>query len=173
MTNKSVCSLLLLVTSATLMGQSNDSAYLKIRTNTGRTGVFVDGKYVGPVANFRSVRKYAVAPGKHEIKLSEPRFEEAVVTQEFQAGKTTVVRQILKPLPLANPPFGVLRVKSPDKFAAVYVNEKFYGHAGEFNNATQGILLPPGDYNVRVEPLSRSPVSQKVQIQAEKTVIVK
>jgi hypothetical protein len=154
------------------MGQSKD-AYLKVKVNTGRAGVFVDGKYLGPAANFRFARKYAVAPGRHEIKLSEPRFEDAVTAQEFQAGKTTVVSQTLKPVPLAKGPFGLLRVKNPDKYAAVYINEKFYGHAGEFNNMMQGIELPPGEYSVRVEPVSGSPVNQKVKIEANQTFIVK
>ncbi len=173
MIHRSACSVLLLVASATLMGQSKDTAYLKVKTNTGRAGVFVDGKYLGPSANFRAAKKYAVTPGKHEIKLSDPRFEDVVTSQDFQAGKTTVVEGTLKPLPLAKGPFGVLRVSSPDKFAAVYINEKFYGHAGEFNNVTQGILLPPGQYDVRVEPHSGSPVTSVAVIEAGKAVIVK
>lgn len=173
MTNRSACSLLLLAMSAALMAQPKETAYLKVKTNTGRTGVFVDGKYVGPVANFRFARKYAVTPGKHEIKLSEPRFEEAAVTQEFQAGKTTVVRQTLTPLPEPKGPFGVLRVQCEDKFAAVYLNGKFYGHAGEFNNVAQGIQLPAGEYTVRVEPTAGEPFYGKVQVQEGKALIFK
>jgi hypothetical protein len=172
MTHRSACSLLLLIASATLMGQSKD-AYLKVKVNTGRAGVFVDGKYLGPAANFRCARKYAVTPGKHEIRLSEPRFEDAVATQEFPAGKTTVVAQTLKPVAPAKGPFGLLRVKNPDKYAAVYINDKFYGHAGEFNNVMQGIKLPAGEYDVRVEPASGSPVKQKVKIEENQSFILK
>jgi hypothetical protein len=172
MTYRSVCSLLLLVASSSLMGQSKD-AYLKVKANTGRTGVFVDGKYLGPAANFRFARKYAVSPGKHEIRLSEPRFEEVTTTQEFQAGKTVVVTQVLKPVAPAKGPFGLLRVKHADKYAAVYINDKFYGHAGEFNNAMQGIKLPAGEYAVRVEPVSGSPIKQKVKIEANQSFILK
>ncbi len=173
MTHRSACSLLLLVSSVALMGQSRDTAYLKVKANTGRAGVFVDGKYLGPAANFRVAKKYAVTPGKHEIKLSEPRFKEAVVTEDFQAGKTTVIKQTLEPLPLATGPFGVLRVHNADKFAAVYINQKFYGHAGEFNNVTQGILLPPGDYDVRIEPASGNPLEATAHIEAGKAIIVR
>jgi hypothetical protein len=35
-----------------LAAQAKGDAYLKCDVNPGRTGVFVDGKYVGPAANF-------------------------------------------------------------------------------------------------------------------------
>jgi hypothetical protein len=64
-------------------------------------------------------------------------------------------------------------VKNADKFAAVYVNGKFYGHVDEFSNSSQGLLLPAGEYAVRVEPVSGgSPVEKKVQLDVGKTVIV-
>ena len=105
--------------------------------------------------------------------MGDPRYEEAVTKVTVTAGKKTVVAETLKPVPLAKPPFGVLRTESADKFTAVYINGKFFGHVGEFNNSAQGLLLPPGEYEVRLEPASGAPVSQKVKIEAHKTVIVK
>ena len=49
-----------------------------------------------------------------------------------------------------------------------------FGHADEASNFAQGILLNPGEYEVRIEPVSGgSPVVQKVKIEADKTTIVK
>jgi hypothetical protein len=146
---------------------------LKVKANTGRAGVFVDGKYLGPAGNFGSARTYSVAAGEHELKLAEPRYEEVTTKINVAAGKKTVIEQTLKPRALAKPPYGRLRTECADKFAAVYINTHFYGHAGEYNNSMQGLLLPPGEYDVRIEPSSGSPISQKVKIEAEKTVIVK
>jgi|SRR5581483_3416521 len=56
------------------MGQENGS--LCVKANTGRAGVFLDGKYLGPAANFRVARTYSVAAGDHEVKLADPRYEE-------------------------------------------------------------------------------------------------
>lgn len=149
------------------------SGYIKTSVNPGRAGVFIDGKYVGPAANFRIARKYAVAPGEHEVRLVDPRYEEVVTKVVVEPGKTTTVRQTLKPVATAKPPFGRLRISHPDKFAAVYVNDKYFGHADEFSNFAQGILLKPGEYEVKVEPVSGGqPVSQKVTIEANKVVIV-
>lgn len=164
---------LLVCACAPLFAQQGGTGYIKTKVNPGRAGVFVDGKYVGPAANFKVARKYAVAPGEHEIRLVDPRYEEAVTKVNVQAGKTTTVAQTLKPVPPAKPPFGVLRVVHQDKFAAVYINGKYYGHADEFSNFAQGIKLNPGEYEVKVEPLSGAPKTEKVKIEADKTTIVK
>jgi len=160
---------------ACAFAQQQDTGFLKTKVDPGRAGVFVDGKYVGPAANFRIGRKYALPAGQHEVKLVEPRYEEFSTTVTITAGKTTVLRQAMKALPPATGPFGRLRVFYPaDKFAAVYVNDHFYAHAGETNNCVQGILMVPGEYKVRVEPVSGgSPISQTVTIVAGQTAIVK
>jgi len=157
-----------------VLGQQN-TGYLKTTVNPGRAGVFIDGKYVGPAANYRISRKYAVAPGEHEIKLEEPRYEEIVTKATIQAGKTTTLSQTMKALPEAKPPFGRLRtVAPPDKFTAVYINGHFMGHAGEFNNSVQGLLLNPGTYTVKFVPANGTEgKEQQVTIEADKTTIAK
>ena len=113
-------------------------------------------------------RKYVVAAGEHEVKLSEPRYEDVVTKVTIQAGKTAQLAQTMKALPLAKPPFGRLRTISADKFAAVYVNGKFMGHAGEFNNPVQGLLLNPGAYTVKIGEGQE----EQVKIEADKVTIV-
>ena len=164
----------LLVCAAVTPSSAQGTGYLKAKVGPGRAGVFVDGKYVGPAANFGMSRKYQVAAGEHEIKVADPRYEEWTTKVRVESGKTATISQSLKPLPLAQPPFGTLRVKCDDKYAAVYVNGRFFGHAGEFNNPTQGLLLNPGSYEVRVEPTAGGkPSSEKVTIAADKTAIVR
>jgi len=126
--------------------------YLKANIDPGRAGVFVDGKYLGPATNFGVARKYALTPGEHELKLVDPRYEELATTVQIREGKVTDLWEELKPLPEPKPPFGTLRIICPDKFAAVYLNGRFYGHADEFSNEYQGLLLNPGEYEVRVVP---------------------
>src|SRR5581483_1727639 len=89
------------------LAQGNGS--LCVKANTGRAGVFVDGKYMGPAANFRVARTYAVAAGEHEVKLADPRYEELTTKVTIATGKKTTIHQTLKELPLAKPPFGRLR----------------------------------------------------------------
>jgi len=155
-----------------LAAQQNGGS-LCVKANPGRAGVFVDGKYLGPAANFRIARTYAVAAGEHEVKLVDPRYEEVTKKVTIQAGKKTTISETLKALPVPKGPFGNLRTENPDKFAAVYVNEKFMGHVDEFSNSSQVLALPPGDYTVKIVPAAGQPVEQKVKIEAHKTIIVK
>jgi hypothetical protein len=164
--------LLVAVTSIPVVGQQS-AGYLKTKVDPGRAGVFIDGKYVGPAGNFGIGRKYAVATGEHEVKLLEPRYEDVVTKVTIQAGKTTKLAETMKALPPPKPPFGRLRTMAPDKFAAVYVNGKFMGHAGEFNNSVQGLMLNPGAYTVKIVPVSGGEGhEEQVKIEAEKVTIV-
>ncbi len=145
---------------------------LKVKVDPGRAGVFVDGKYLGPAANFGMTRTYTVAAGQHEVKLVDPRYQEVVTNVTIEAGKKSVVKEQMTALPVPKPPFGTIRTHSSDKYAAVYINGKYYGHNDEFDNFAQGLLLPPGEYEVRIEPASGAPVVKKVTVVADKTVLV-
>jgi PEGA domain len=162
-----------LLASASLACLAADTGRLKTEIDPGRAGVFIDGKYVGPAANFKMARTYELSPGEHEIRLAEPRYEDIVTKVMITAGKKTVVKESMKALPPAKPPFGKLRVENPDHFAAVYVNGHFMGHVDEFSNFAQALLLNPGTYEVRIAPLNGAPVIKSVTIEADKTVVVK
>jgi hypothetical protein len=163
---------LIAVSSLPLAGQQN-TGFLKTEVNPGRAGVFVDGKYIGPAGNFGISRKYSIASGEHEVRLLEPRYEEIVTKVTIQPGKTTKLAETMKALPPAKPPFGILRTTSPNKFAAVYVNGRFMGHAGEFNNSVQGLKLNPGDYKVKiVQPGAMDAPEEQVKIETDKVTMV-
>lgn len=169
------CSVALLVTVAVTptLAQEN-TGHLKVKVNPGRAGVFIDGKYVGPAANFRVGRKYAVLSGDHEVRLSEPRYEDLVTKIRIEPGKTTTLKQTMRSVPVAQPPFGALRTFSSDKFAAVYVNGRYMGHADEFSNSAQGLKLNPGEYAVKIVPVgSDTGREENVKIEARKTSIVR
>jgi hypothetical protein len=147
---------------------------LKTKVNPGRAGVFVDGKYMGPAANFRIGRKYALPVGEHEVRLSEPRYEDHVTKVSIQAGKTFTLRQTLKPLAPAKPPFGLLRTVYPEKYAAVYVNTKFMGHVDEFDNGSEGLKLNPGEYQVKIVPVAGGAgCEEKIRIETDKVTVVR
>jgi hypothetical protein len=165
---------ILLTASAPLCAQQAGSGFLKVKANPGRAGVFVDGKYLGPAANFRMARKYAVAVGEHELVLREPRYQEYKAAVKIEAGRTTTVSQSLQPRTLASPPFGSLKVKGFEKYAAVFVNEAYMGHADEFDGPNERLLLNPGDYNVKVtSQAGRSLLEQKVTIQQDKVLVLR
>ena len=134
----------LLSTAGVLPAQQGTTAFLKTNINPGRAGVFVDGKYVGPAGNFRIGRKYALPAGQHQVKLVDPRFEEFNTTVDLKAGKTTKLAEALKPLPPPKGPFGGLRTPVPDKYAAVYINEKFLRPRGRVQQFVTKADAPGG-----------------------------
>lgn len=171
---KYFCSAASLFLFASTASWAANTGKLKTEIEPGRAGVFVDGKYLGPAANFKVAKTYDLAPGEHELKLEEPRYEEIVKKVTIVAGKKTVVKETMKAREVAKPPFGKLRTENPDHFAAVYVNGQFMGHVDEFSNFAQTLLLNPGSYEVKIVPLNGgTPVTKTVTIEANKTTIVK
>jgi len=171
---KHLCSLAALLLACTSAFAADATGSLKTKIQPGRAGVFIDGKYVGPAANFKKARTYQVAPGEHEVRLVEPRYEEIVKKVTITTGKKTEIAETMKALTPAKPPFGLLRIEHPDHFAAVYVNGRYMGHVDEFSNFAQGLQLNPGTYEVKVVPLSTgSPLTQTITLEANKTTLVK
>jgi PEGA domain len=165
----------LLNLSRVAVGQK-DVGYLKVDANPGRAGVFVDDKYLGPAANFRVDRKYALSPGQHTVRFSEPRYKDHTTTINIEAGKTTKLTSVMEKLPVPQPPYGMLHVvKGPhSKFSAVFINGQFMGHVGEYDNSLQGELIKPGEYEVKiVSPEGKVIHEEKISIKADQTTTVR
>ncbi|MEP7363719.1 MAG: PEGA domain-containing protein [Acidobacteriota bacterium] len=155
-------------------GSGSGTGYLKTSVDPGRAGVFVDGKYMGPAANFKIARKYTLTVGEHEVRIVDPRYQEVTRKVSIAQGKTTTIAEKLTPVPLATPPFGKLRTDGFAKFSAVYINDKFYGHTDEFNNFAQAMLLNPGEYKIRIVPVDGGAAHEEtIKIEADKLTIVK
>ena len=147
---------------------------LKTKVSPSRAGVFIDGKYVGSAANFRRARKYTLTAGEHEILLSDPRYEDLKTKSTIHPGETITLSEHLRALPTPQGPFGRMRTVGFDKYAAVYLNGKFYGHADELSNFAQGLLIKPGEYTVRVESMNGAPAhEEKLKIEEGKVSIVR
>jgi hypothetical protein len=166
--------LIILLGSFSVSAEESGTGYLKVKAHPSKAGVFFDGKYVGPAANFGSARKYAVAPGEHEITLSDPRYQDFSTKVKIEAGKTTTLSQSLQPGTLADPPYGAVRIQGgSSKFDAVFLNDKFMGHVDEFDNFAQGLLLKPGEYTLKVvSPSGKQELEQRITIEENKTTRV-
>lgn len=146
---------------------------LKVHAIPDHAGVYVDGKHLGPAANFGMTRKYTVAVGDHELKISDPRYEDLTQKITISAGKTTNIEAKLKALDMPKPPYGHLRVTGADKYAEVYLTGKYMGHAGEFNNPFQKLSVPPGSYDLKVVSPAGKAYEEKITLTADKTTVVK
>jgi len=153
--------------------QKADVGYLVTDVKPTRTCVFVDGQYLGPAASSRIPCKYALAPGEHQLLLTDPRCEDYTTSIQIEAGKTLKVERTLTSLPAPQPPFAILKIKSDSKFDGVWLNGKFVGHADEFDNPFQKLSLPPGEYTVRIASAGgQTKHEEKVILAADKETVV-
>ncbi len=153
---------------------AQNAGKLKTTVNPGRTGIFVDGKYLGPAANFKKSRTYAVPAGEHEVLLTEPRYKDYTTKVTIEPGKTFHLKYAMEALPIPKGPFGRLRITTGknDKFSPVYINNKFMGHVDEFSNPEQGLLIPPGDYEVKIVINEANPKIEKVSIKENQVTTI-
>ena len=143
----------------TAFGQQTGT--LKLKTPTGRVGVFLDDKYLGPAANFGMSRSYALAAGDHTVTLREPRYVVATTHVTIVAGKTATVRQDLK----------ALRRRRAGEVRGRVRERRLHGSHGRIR---QGLMLPPGHYVVKIVPVSGGAgVEQTVGLKANETTLVR
>ena len=167
--------LIILLGSLSLSAQDSGTGHLKLKVNPNAAGVFVDGKYVGPAHILGWSCWYALPAGEHEITLSDPRWQDFSTKVKIVAGKTTTLKHSLHDALTPHPPYGTLRIEAATgMYSAVYLNGKFMGHVDEFNNSSQGLMITPGDYDLKVVSLAgSSELEQKVKIEENKTTHVR
>ncbi|HUP05035.1 MAG TPA: PEGA domain-containing protein [Bryobacteraceae bacterium] len=155
------------------LAASAADGYLKVNATPRSAGVYLDGAYLGPAARFGACMKYKLPAGKYEIRVTDPRYEDATASVTIEAGKTAHVDQPLKAKPAPTGPFGLLKIKAPNNTAAVLVNGEFVGHVDEFDNSVEGLLIPPGNYIVRIDLAGNNSVlEQVVTVAANQTTLV-
>lgn len=117
------------------------------------SGVWVDGQYVGYLKELKGSKKIMLLPGEHEIAVRQAGFNDftkkviveprLILTVRVKMGKATGV---IWPRETAELKMDV----HPDR-AAVFVDDKFLGHAGELGGAFHSMLLSPGKHRIKVE----------------------
>lgn len=155
-----------------LPAAAQNTGRLRVDAKPTRAGLFIDGEYIGPARNHGTVRRYTLPAGTHELTLRDSGHVDLTETITITAGETTELEFEMEPREVITPPWGTLRTRSTDKFAAVYVNDQFMGHADEFNNRTQGLYLNPGQYEIRIVPREGAATTETVTITADQTTIV-
>ena len=151
---------------------AQNTGRLKVDAKPTRAGLFIDGEYIGPARNHGTVRRYTLPAGTHELTLRDSGHMDLTQTITITAGETTELEFEMEPREVITPPWGTLRTRSTDNLAAVYVNGQFMGHADEFNNASQGLYLKPGSYEIRIEPREGAATTETVTITENQTTIV-
>jgi len=125
------------------------------QTNVEKTsGVWVDGEYVGYVKELKGSKKILLLPGEHVISVRQNGYQDFVQTVVLQPGQTQIVRVTMDkaatgPMP-ADDELATIRIDVNPSRAAVFVDERFVGHVGEFGGVGKSMLVVPGAHRIRI-----------------------
>jgi len=116
-------------------------------------GVWVDGNYVGYMKELKGKKKVLLLPGQHEVVVRQSGYVDSVQKVVVQPGEKRVVSVIMQLAPHATVPdiTATLKLNIKPKRAAVFLDEKFVGHASEFGGKFRSMKISPGKHKVRVE----------------------
>ena len=125
------------------------------QTNVEKTsGVWVDGEYVGYVKELKGSKKLLLLPGEHVIRVRQNGYQDFVQKVVLQPGQTQIVRVTMDkaatgPMP-ADDELATIRIDVNPSRAAVFVDDRFVGHVGEFGGVGKSMLVVPGAHRIRI-----------------------
>ena len=127
---------------------------LKGATKVEKTsGVWVDGQYVGYLGELKDRKKVMLLPGEHELSIRQAGYED--FNRKIVVEPRLILTVPVKMQKAANVTWPTataeLKVDIKPERAAVFVDDKFLGHAGELGGAFHSMLLSPGKHRIKVE----------------------
>jgi hypothetical protein len=116
------------------------------------SGVWVDGGYVGYLSELKGSKKVLLLPGEHIISVRQDGYQDFTQTIRVEPGEKQVVRVAMQkapngPLPAA---MATLKISVNPSRAAVFLDNLFVGHVGEFEGAGRGLLVVPGEHRLKI-----------------------
>lgn len=150
------CFVVLLCSSGTAKAQNEVMGELEFEGATKleqSAGVWVDGNYVGYLKELKGKKKIMLLPGEHEVAVRQSGYVDNVQKVLVQPGEKKLVSVKLQLAPHAIVP-GVtakLKLNIKPKRAAVFLDEKYVGHAAEFGGKFRSMEISPGKHKIRVE----------------------
>ena len=117
------------------------------------SGVWIDGKYLGYVKELKGNRKVMLAPGEHEISIRQDGYKNFERKITVQAGQVQTVNVVMEENPKAIYPgddAAELRLDIQPKRAAVFLDDAYVGHGGDFGGRFHSMLVSPGKHQLKV-----------------------
>jgi hypothetical protein len=117
------------------------------------SGVWIDGNYVGYLKELKGSKKVTLLPGRHEVIVRQSGYQDYVEKIVVEPGQKRLVSVTMHFAPRASVPeiTSTLKLKIKPKRAAVFLDEKFVGHAADFGGAFRSMKISPGKHRIRVE----------------------
>ena len=117
-----------------------------------KSGVWVDGEYLGYLKELKGSKKILLLPGQHEIAVRQDGYHEFTQKIAVRPGEKQTISVKMVRDPSFIMPSVVSEIKlavTPDR-AAVFVDGQFVGHVREFGGVGKSLLIAPGHRKLTV-----------------------
>ena len=141
-----------------VIAQSNDvlgEVQFEGKTNVEKTsGVWVDGQYVGYINELKLSKKVLLLPGDHTISVRQNGYQDFSQKIVVQPGKTHIIRVAMNKAPTGPMPpdaeLATIKINVNPSRAAVFMDNRFVGHVGEFGGLGRAMQVVPGTHHIRI-----------------------
>jgi hypothetical protein len=139
------------------------------------SGVWIDGNYVGYLKELKGSKKILLLPGEHQVVVRQSGYDDYVQKVVVEPGEKRLVSVTLHLSPRATSPdvTATLKLQIKPKRAAVFLDEKYVGHASEFGGAFRSMKISPGKHRIRVELPGYRTFDTEVNLLADQETEVK
>jgi hypothetical protein len=117
------------------------------------SGVWIDGQYLGYMDELKDAKRVLLLPGDHELTVKQAGYQDFTEKITVEPKELLLVPVKMQRATDETYPKVTAQLKmdiKPDR-AAVFVDERFLGHAGELGGAFHSMLLSPGTHQIKVE----------------------
>lgn len=117
------------------------------------SGVWIDGKYFGYVKELKGDKKVLLPPGEHEISIRSDGYKDFVKKISVQPGETQTIDVVMEENPKSIYPgddAAEFRLDIQPKRAAVFLDDAYVGHGGDFGGHFHSMLVSPGKHRLKV-----------------------
>lgn len=115
-------------------------------------GVWVDGQYVGYLDELKGDKQILLLPGKHEFAVRQAGYKDFTEESVLEPGQVVLMKiRLIKDTSLPMPTqTAELKISVKPGRAAVFIDNRFIGHADEFSGLGHGLLVTPDKHRVRI-----------------------
>jgi hypothetical protein len=139
-----------LLAQTTILGELEFKGASKVEKSSG---VWIDGQYVGYLGELRGPRRILLLPGDHDLAVRQAGYLDFTEKLTVEPKELLLVPVTMQKAPDQTWPKVTAQLKvdvQPDR-AAVFVDDRFLGHAGELGGAFHSMLLSPGMHRIKIE----------------------
>jgi hypothetical protein len=118
-----------------------------------KSGVWVDGLYVGYVEELKGAKKLLLLPGDHQISIRQAGYIPLNQTVTIEPSKRTILKISLEKDPNAVYPAGstsqIKLAVTPDR-AAVFLDDGYVGTVSQFSGMGRAMVTSPGKHHLKI-----------------------